>query len=238
MPGIAGWFHLAFFGLLIPWAAWHSRGRFERQPLPPRRRHFIAVLIQLVFFLIVSVAVARSEGIDLLALPHAGWIPWVAAAALLAAGLAGMAPVWRRGVERRERKLHLFMPRTRAERILWVAVAVAAGVSEEVTYRGVMFALVTGMTGSAAAGAVIASLIFGVSHIVQGWKSAAIITGIALLLHGLVALSGTLLLAIAIHSIYDVAAGLAYGRIGEELGYPVDGLPPEGDVSIAQPIPS
>jgi membrane protease YdiL (CAAX protease family) len=228
MPGVAGWFHLAFFGLLIPWAAWHSRGRIERHALPPRRRHFIAVLVQLVAFLIM----ARIEGIDLLARPHAGWVPWLAATALLALGLVTMAPVWRRGVERRERKLHLFMPRTRAERILWVAVAIAAGVSEEVTYRGVMFALVAGITGSAAAGAVIASLIFGVSHIVQGWKSAAIITVIALLLHGLVAFSGTLLLAIAIHSIYDVVAGLAYGRIGEELGYPVDGIPAEGETAL------
>ncbi len=238
MPGIAGWFHLAFFGLLIPWAAWHSRGRFESQPLPPRRRHFIAVFIQLVFFLIISVAVARREGIDLLARPQAGWVPWLAAAALLAIGLVAMAPVWRRGVERRERKLHLFMPRTRAERILWVAVAIAAGVSEEVTYRGVMFALLVGITGSTAAGAVIASLIFGVSHIVQGWKSAAIITGIALLLHGLVLLSGTLLLAIAIHAIYDVIAGLAYGRMGERLGYPVDGLPPDERVPATRPAAS
>ena len=159
-------------------------------------------------------------------------MPGLAAAALLAIVLVPLAPVGRRGVERRERKLHLYMPRTRAERILWVAVAIAAGVSEEVTYRGVMFALLVGITGSTAAGAVIASLIFGVSHIVQGWRSAAVITIIALLLHGLVALSGTLLLAIAIHSIYDVVAGLAYGRIGEELGYPVDGIPAEGEPAV------
>lgn len=233
-PGFAGWYHLAFFGLLIPWAAWHSRNRFATQPLPPRRRHFVAVLIQLLFFLVISVSVAHVEGIDLLALPRAGWMPWGVAAALLVAGLVLMAPVWRRGVERRERKLHLFMPRTRQERTLWIGVALAAGVSEEVTYRGVMFAILAGMTGSAAAGAVIASLIFGVSHIVQGWKSAAIITVIALMLHGLVVLSGTLLLAIAIHSVYDVIAGLAYGRMGEELGYPVDGIPAGEEPAAAE----
>lgn len=224
-PGFAGWYHLAFFGLLIPWAAWRTRTRLATQPLPPRRRHFIAVLVQLLFFLVISVSVAYAEGIDLLVFPRVGWLSWLAAIALLGAGVVLMAPVWRRGVERRERKLHLFMPRTGPERNLWVAVAIAAGLSEEVTYRGVMYVILGGITGSALAGAVGASLIFGISHIVQGWRSAGIITVIALLLHGLVALSGTLLLAIAIHAIYDIIAGLAYGRIGEELGYPVDGIP-------------
>lgn len=229
MPGFAGWFHLAFFGLLIPWAAWRTRERFATQPLPPRGRHFVAVLIQLLLFLAISVAVASAERIDLLAPPRAGRLPWFAAMALLAAGVLLMAPVWRRGVERRERKLHLFMPRTPSERGLWVAVGLAAGVSEEVTYRGVMFMVLGGITGSLLAAALIASLIFGLSHVVQGWKSAAIVTVIALLLHGLVALSGTLLLAMAIHSIYDIVAGLAYGRMGEKLGYPVDGIPASAD---------
>jgi membrane protease YdiL (CAAX protease family) len=152
--------------------------------------------------------------------------------ALLALGLTAMPPVWRRSVERRERGIHLFMPRTPPERGLWVAVAMAAGVSEEVTYRGVLFAVLTGMTGSAVAGAAIASAIFGLSHVVQGWKSAGIVTIIALMVHGLVAVSGTLLLAIAIHAIYDIVAGLAYGRMGERLGYPVDGIP-AGDDSPA-----
>lgn len=229
MPGLAGWFHLAFFGLLIPWAAWRSRSRFESEPLPPRRRHFIAVLVQLLIFLLISVSVAYVERIDLLAPPRGGWLPWLAAAGLLAAGLSLMPTLWRRSVERRERKIHLYMPRTPAERGLWVAVAIAAGVAEEVTYRGVMFAVLTGITGSAVAGAALASLVFGLSHIVQGWKSAGIITVIALLLHGLVALSGTLLLAIAIHAIYDIVAGLAYGRMGERLGYPIDGIPAGDD---------
>jgi hypothetical protein len=232
MPGLAGWFHVAFFGLLIPWAAWRSRARLASDPLPPRRRHYVAVLVQLLVFLAISIAVAYAERIDLLEPPRPGWLPWLAAVALLALGLTAMPPVWRRSVERRERGIHLFMPRTPPERGLWVAVAMAAGVSEEVTYRGVLFAVLTGMTGSAVAGAAIASAIFGLSHVVQGWKSAGIVTIIALMVHGLVAVSGTLLLAIAIHAIYDIVAGLAYGRMGERLGYPVDGIP-AGDDSPA-----
>lgn len=225
--GPAGWAHLAFFGIVIPWAAWHSRGRMERHALPPRGRHFVAVVIQLLVFLAISVVVARAEAIELVTAPREGWLPWLLAGALLAGGLLLMAPRWRRDVERRERKLHLFMPRTPGERVLWVAVAAAAGISEEVTYRGVMYALLASVTGNGWAAAVAASLVFGVSHSLQGWKSAGIISLIALLLHGLVALSGTLILAVAIHAVYDIVAGLRYGRLGEELGYPIDGIPPD-----------
>lgn len=217
--------HLLFFGVLIPWLAWQSRAKLARHPHPPRRRHFVAVLIQLLLFLVLSLVVARAEGIPLFVPFDLRWPAVLAAALLLGGGIALMRPKWRQGVERREKTLHLFMPRDRTERVLWVAVAVAAGVSEEITYRGVMFVVLVGLTGNAMMAAVGASLIFGLSHIVQGWKSAGIISVIALCLHGLVAVSGSLYLAIAVHAIYDVIAGLAYGRLGEELGYPVDGIP-------------
>jgi hypothetical protein len=29
-----------------------------------------------------------------------------------------------------------------------------------------------------------------------------------------------------VHALYDVAAGLFYGKYGDELGYPVEPLPP------------
>jgi membrane protease YdiL (CAAX protease family) len=225
LPGFGGWFHLVFFGLLIPWAAWKSRHRLERGPLPPRPKHFLAVIVQLSLFLFISLWVARAEGIDLTRLPRPGWAPWGLAAVLLAAGIVLMKPRWRKGVERRERKLHLFMPRNGRERALWFGVSAAAGLSEEVTYRGVMFVVLAGVTGSAVMAAVIASVIFGVSHVVQGWQSVVIVVGIALALHGLVAVSGSLLPAIVIHAVYDAVAGLAYGRIGEEMNYPVDGIP-------------
>ena len=103
------------------------------------------------------------------------------------------------------------------------------------TYRGVMFAIVAGLTGSPLAAAAVASVVFGVSHVVQGWRSVVIIMGIALALHGLVALSGSLLPAIVIHAVYDAVAGLAYGRMGEEMGYPVDGIPLADEPTEAVP---
>jgi membrane protease YdiL (CAAX protease family) len=73
-------------------------------------------------------------------------------------------------------------------------------------------------------GALVAAAVFGFSHLVQGWKSAGIVTGVALLLQGLVAVSGSLLLPVAVHFLYDLIAGLAYGRLGHQLGYPIEGV--------------
>jgi membrane protease YdiL (CAAX protease family) len=84
--------------------------------------------------------------------------------------------------------------------------------------------LLAGLTGSLWAAALIASAVFGFSHLVQGWKSAGIVTGVALALHGLVVASGTLLIAIGAHFLYDLIAGLAFGRLGHELGYPIEGV--------------
>ena len=227
---LAGWIYLAAFGLLVPWAAWRTRQQLQDGPNPPRQRHFVAVILQLLLFLGFSLWVARLEGIAVPGPFALRWLPLAATIALLGGGILLMAPRWRRSVEARERNVHLFMPRTGGERALWVGVSAAAAVSEEVTYRGVLFALLGALTGQAWLAAALASVIFGVSHAVQGWKSAGIIAGVALVLHGLVAWSGSLHLAIAAHFLYDLIAGLAYGRLGHELGYPEHGIPPHEEV--------
>jgi hypothetical protein len=54
---------------------------------------------------------------------------------------------------------------------------------------------------------------------VQGWKSSAIIVFFALGFHALVWLSGSLYVAMVVHTAYDITAGLTYGRLGRKLGY-------------------
>jgi membrane protease YdiL (CAAX protease family) len=88
----------------------------------------------------------------------------------------------------------------------------------------VLFALLTTLTGSAWIAALLASAAFGVSHMVQGAQSALIISAIALALHGLVAVSGSIYLAIVVHFLYDLIAGFSYGRLGERYGYPREGV--------------
>ena len=92
------------------------------------------------------------------------------------------------------------------------------------TYRGVMFILLSRLLGRPLPAALIASAVFGLSHILQGWKNAVIIGIVALAMHGLVIWSGSLYIAMAVHAIYDLVAGFTYGRLGERLGYPREGI--------------
>jgi hypothetical protein len=48
---------------------------------------------------------------------------------------------------------------------------------------------------------------FALAHWVQGWKSGAVIFAMALVAHALVALTGTLVLKMIVHAVYDFVAG-------------------------------
>ena len=224
--GVAGYTHLALFGLFLPYLAIKSGARLSTRPLPPKAAYFNSQILMLTFFLAASVFLGRREWIELF--PRAWPEPrmFVLGAGVLVMLVVLMRPLWRSRVEARTRRLWLFMPRTRKERVLWVACSFLAGVSEEVTYRGVMFVLSWRLTGSALAAALIGAGVFAVSHFLQGAKSMAIIFGFALVFQGLAWLSGSLYIGMAVHTLYDVAAGLFYGFYGEKLGYPTEPMPP------------
>ncbi|HSE65706.1 MAG TPA: CPBP family intramembrane glutamic endopeptidase [Gemmatimonadales bacterium] len=237
MPiGFAGIFHLVFFGLFLPWAAFRSGRQFATSPLPPRPQLFVSVIINQVIFVALSLLVAWREEIPLF--PSLSLQPGALAlgAGMLAVGFAILGPHMRQSVQRRERKLHMSMPRTRRERRLWAGVSLAAGIGEEVTYRGVMFTLLSRLWEDPIAAAIVAAALFGFSHILQGWKSAGIVGVVALALQGIVILSGSLYIVIAMHAIYDLVAGLTCGKLGEQLGYPAEGIevPTPGAASPAQ----
>jgi membrane protease YdiL (CAAX protease family) len=226
--GPIAWYHVAAFGLFVPWLAWRQRTR-QKLAGPsrgPRLRRYRSSAFMLLVFGVFSLMAARGQGLDLFPRPVAGpWWSWAAAAAAYGLGVTLMRPRWRAAVRRREPRVHYFMPSTPLERGAWAGVAVLAGVSEEITWRGVQPALVAHLTGSPAAGIVLTALAFGAAHAVQGWKSASAIVGFALVFQGLVWLSGSLLPAMAAHAAYDLTAGLVYARFGREFGYDLPAPP-------------
>jgi membrane protease YdiL (CAAX protease family) len=224
--GPAGYSHLALFGAFIPYLAFKSSRVLSARPLPGKLKYFQSQIIILSFFFAVSALVARREWIELFPreLPEPSM--FVLGAAVLVALVVLMRPLWRERVEQRTRRLWLFMPRSRQERGLWIGLSFAAGISEEATYRGVMFALLWRLTGSALAAALIGAAVFSISHFLQGLKSMAIIFGIALTFQMIAWVSGSLYLGMAVHALYDVTAGLFYGFYGEKLAYPVEPMPP------------
>jgi len=185
---------------------------------------FVSVIVNQIVFAALSLLVAWAEEIPLFPAMEFRPGPLALGAGLLAVGFAVLGPRLRQEVERRERKLHMCMPRTTGERWLWAGVSVVAGFGEEVTYRGVMFILLSRLLGGPLPAAIVAATVFGLSHILQGWKNVGIIAVVALAMHGLVIWSGSLYIAMAIHAVYDVVAGLACGRLGERFGYPAEGI--------------
>jgi len=220
--GPAGWYHLFTMGVLIPFMVVRNYRRMvgKSLALPNRMRHFRTTAIMLVLLTSLSVVVAKAEWIDLYRFDSARLPQGLAAGAVMyVVAVVAMRPRWRRAVESRTRIVHLFMPATAAERGWWVLVSTLAGVGEEITWRGVQTALLAYLTGSFVAGATLSAASFGVAHYMQGWKSAAIIAVFALAFQAVVWLSGSLYVAMLVHVLYDITAGLAYGRLGRELGY-------------------
>jgi membrane protease YdiL (CAAX protease family) len=212
--GPFGILHLVFFGLWIPLAAFRSKRKLE-DPLayPARKVHFASTLILQLAFGGISIAIAQREWIDLFA-PYSPTALHIGLGALaLASMIAFMAPRWRRNVERRLKKIDLFSPRDGLERTLWIAVSIAAGIGEELTYRGVMFTLLLRWTGVPDLAVLIAAVVFSISHLVQGWRAALVIFAFAIVFHVLVMSTGTLFVAMGVHVLYDITAGMVYGTL-------------------------
>jgi membrane protease YdiL (CAAX protease family) len=224
---LVAWYHLFFFGVFIPWSAVRSRKRFESmRVLPPRRRLFRSVLVVQVFLLAFSLFVASREGIELFPRAVPGLRDVALGIGVLIAMVAFMLPRWRRAVESRDAAVYTRMPRDVGERALWIGVSATAGFGEEISYRGVMYVLVTWAVHDPWIATLVCAVAFAIGHWVQGWRSVLVIFAFALLFHGLVAATGALYVAMAVHFVYDVVAGLAYGHYGEKLGYPIEGVQP------------
>jgi membrane protease YdiL (CAAX protease family) len=134
--------------------------------------------------------------------------------------VAFMARRWKRNVERRVKRLWLVMPRDGVERALWVGVSLAAGIGEEIVYRGVLFTVLTRATDSALAAGAVCTIAFALAHWTQGRSSVLVIAAFTIVFHLVVWTTGSLYVAMAVHVAYDLAAGFAYSYWGRRLGYP------------------
>lgn len=220
----AGILLIACLLVVLPWLAWRSalQLRVARSgteapgtpPLPSRSGIFIGTLILLSSLFLLAWLTGRTFGFDPFHIGRLGIRELVAGLAALAGafGLRWVSEAIRSESERRNLPAFALMPRTSTEWGLYLATAVSAGIAEETAYRGVGMALLTGSTGSPVLAAVVLSLAFGLAHLTQEWKSVAIVIAMALLMHGLVAFTGTLVIAMVVHTVYDVIAGILGSR--------------------------
>lgn len=215
--GVWGWYHLAFFCLFLPWVAVRSRRKLTERGYPARKPFFVSVILQQTIFATISLVVAYLERIPLFPAQFPAPMAVLLTCILLAGSVTAMRPLWRDAVERREPRTQLTMPADAVERRLWVGVSFAAGIGEEISYRGVLYALLLRLTSDPLTAAVAAAAVFGAGHIIQGWRAVGITAIFALIAQSLALYSGSLYLSMAWHVGYDIVAGLTYARFGREL---------------------
>jgi membrane protease YdiL (CAAX protease family) len=96
------------------------------------------------------------------------------------------------------------VPRTPQER-LWVgAIALGAGTSEELLYRGLLPALAVGVGVPVAVAVTTQAALFGLAHRYQGWKGVAHTALLGFMLGILVVRTGSLLVPIFLHVMIDL----------------------------------
>jgi membrane protease YdiL (CAAX protease family) len=155
---------------------------------------------------------------DLGLAPHARHLPQLVPGLLLLVTLGSvLALVLRRWPALRARVLRpvaALLPATEQERRLFAAVALTAGIAEEVVFRGFLLVYLTEVFPPITLGAamVVSSVLFGLAHSYQG-PVGVLLTGLAgYWLAGLYVLTGSLLLPIVVHILVDLRLLLVVPR--------------------------
>lgn len=152
-----------------------------------------------------------------------GWgrVPYDLTAVVLLAGflLLYMADLAReaghdraRGATRAELARLGFLPVNGREFVHFIFLALAAGVGEEVVYRGFLITYLEGLLGAGplatALTLVVPALIFGLAHLYQGWRAVGKIVAMAVLFGFFYFRTRTLWPLMLVHAAIDVLGGL------------------------------
>lgn len=210
--GPAAILFLVYFLVAIPLAVLRRRGAGPELDPTKRRQHYQRVIVQLALFGALSGLVAWRNRLALAGLPREPLWTWAAAAALVGLFFLATAPYRRLRVARGDRRALMTAPGP-GDVPWWAAVSLAAGVAEELTYRGVASTLLLLAGMPAVTVVLVVSAAFGLAHALRGWAHVGVTFAIGALLHVLVLASGSLWPAMAVHAVYDFLAGLSYSRL-------------------------
>jgi membrane protease YdiL (CAAX protease family) len=162
--------------------------------------------------------------VGIVTLPVVPLLVW--SAALTLAGLAIMIAFRQLSIltgARESSMLRQLLPQGRAERRLFALLSLAAGIAEELAYRGYAISVLVPLLGVPGAVA-LTSVVFGVLHGYQGLLGTVRTTVLGgLLAWGFLA-SGSLVPAMLAHTLIDLIAGLVLGAwlLPPEAGRPVE----------------
>jgi len=103
-------------------------------------------------------------------------------------------------------RVAFLLPRSRPERLWWIALSTTAGVCEEIVFRGfLLHYLLTYAPGIGISGAIIlSSVIFGLGHLYQGPLSAGLTAAVGAVLAVSYLATGSLWVPIVLHAALDL----------------------------------
>jgi len=180
----------------------------------------LTVYAQTLLFLLVlatcSVVVIYKDGQSLSGFGvHAGNLsravgPGVAAAAVLALAVCGLERI--AGFREKDLLVYL-MPVTGVEKTVYILLAIVAGFSEEIIYRGFLIDRFSTLFGSVWLAALASSALFGFSHGYQGRVGIVRSGLIGLALASLYLRTGNLVTVMVTHAAYDLIVALVFARL-------------------------
>ncbi len=224
IPGTPSIIFLAYLLLILPGMALRGARRLKQirsgsgtGGLPTRQAIWVGTMAVQCSLLFLAWLTGRGFGFEILAVPALGVCEFLAGLAALAAsfGLRAISRVVRTEEERRGMTVYLLAPRTGREWALWSGTVMVASVAEEAAYRGVGMSILWYSLGDPRIAVLVCATAFALAHCTQGWKSTAVIFTMALVLHGLVWFTGTLVVAMVVHALYDFVAGYRIARDAE-----------------------
>ena len=207
--------HLFYFGVFLPYRTLRYRNVWpsaaERRPkVEIYKTNSINFLAHGLMSLATLLYLSRSE---LSSLFPSEWptLSSLLLGALACALIVAIDLVYsRQCFDRDAPHMYSATPRTRDEQVWWGVQSLAAGVFEELTWRGVQTALLTRLTGFWPAVA-ICVVTFGLGHIRQGKPFVLIAAVFAAMFHALTWATGGLYVPMMVHVAVDIILGLRAG---------------------------
>src|SRR5437867_6751334 len=207
-----GWMFLVVIGVLLPLGAVRQHQRLAAGTMQVTRSRIYTSAIGTHFmFLLMVWAVSRSEQLDLLPPYRVTGLHVVVGLIALALGLLPVLQRFRLTDTFAHERTRMIAPRKPREFGFFYLLSVTAGVAEEMTYRGLLFTLLTALLGGWWLAALVTSGVFGLVHLFQGWRSAGVAALMGLREQLVVGLTGTLIIAIVVHALHDAIAGTVIG---------------------------
>lgn len=203
-------------GIVLPLLAFVSKRRLDAGFPIARMPFYLEAIILQMILLAGAYTVATFNRIHPFGKSLLEWRDLAAGIVVFLAAVGAMELAWHFSDAKSRERLLAIVPSNGVEKAMWFGLAASAAIAEEVTYRGVLFALLNRITHNWWIAAIVASVIFALAHLVQGWSSAAAIAGFAFVFHLLVRFTGSLFVVIAIHFAYDVVAGFSLAAKRDE----------------------